>query len=104
MAQLNFRIDDELKAQADIELKQMGLTLSAAITLLCAQVVLKHRLPFPIEGPGALKSSTRHATLLDGKLPGKRMLDFIRANPIDVPADFKWSRAAANEREMECLK
>lgn len=105
MAQVNFRIDDELKVQADTEFKQMGLTLSAAITLLCTQVVLKHRLPFSIEGPGAADSRLpRHAKPQDGVRPGKRMLDFIRANPIDVPADFKWTRAEANERDMRCLK
>jgi len=40
---------------------------------------------------------------LDKPSPGKRFLDFLTANPIDVPADFRWSRAAANEREMSCL-
>ena len=53
MAQVNFRMDDALKAQADAEFRQMGLTFSAAITLLCTQVVLKHRLPFAIEAAGA---------------------------------------------------
>ena len=108
MAQVNFRIDDRLKAQADAEFKQMGLTFSAAITLLCTQVVLKHKLPFSIEAPAALQgTSSRCATFMStaGDLsPGKRFLEFIKANPIDVPADFRWSRAAAHEREMRCLK
>jgi len=108
MAQVNFRIDDRLKAQADAEFKQMGLTFSAAITLLCTQVVLKHKLPFPIEAPTALQKTSNSCaafTSASGEpSPGKRFLDFIKANPIDVPADFRWSRAAAHEREMRCLK
>ncbi len=54
MAQVNFRMDDALKAQADAE--------------------------FP-------RSSS-----------GERFLAFLKENPIDVPADFKWSRSAAAER------
>ena len=104
MAQVNFRIDDRLKAQADAEFRQMGLTFSAAITLLCTQVVLKHKLPFSIEAPGALQGTSSLTSAVGELSPGKRLLDFIKANPIDVPADFRWSRAAAHEREMRCLK
>ena len=108
MAQVNFRIDDRLKAQADAEFRQMGLTFSAAITLLCTQVVLKHKLPFSIEAPTALRETSSHcaafASAASEPSSGKRFLDFIKANPIDVPADFRWSRAAAHEREMRCLK
>ena len=108
MAQVNFRIDDRLKAQAEAEFKQMGLTFSAAITLLCTQVVLKHKLPFSIEAPNALReTSSRNSAFTSAAgepSPGKRFLDFIKANPVDVPADFQWSRAAAHEREMRCLK
>ena len=34
---------------------------------------------------------------------GERLLAFVHKNPIEGPADFKWSRAAANERKMKCL-
>ncbi len=107
MAQLNFRIDDRLKAAADAEFRQMGLTFSAAITLLCTQVVLKHRLPFAVEAAGALgakPNSPRSQLAVGDERPGERLLDFIKANPIEVPADYKWSRSEANEREMRCLK
>ena len=105
MAQVNFRIEDRLKAQADAEFRQMGLTFSAAITLLCTQVVIKHRLPFSIEGPRAIEGSSIHKVNAPScDRPGERMLEFIRANPIDVPEDFKWSRAAATDRNMRCLK
>ena len=35
--------------------------------------------------------------------PGERLRAFARENPVEVPADFKWSRAVANERKMKCL-
>ena len=42
--------------------------------------------------------------ILDGiSKPGKRLRAFVRKNSIEGPADFKWSRAAANERKMNCL-
>ena len=108
MAQVNFRIDDRLKAQADAEFRQMGLTFSAAITLLCTQVVLKHKLPFSIEAPTALRKTSSHCAAFTSAAsepsPGKRFLDFLTANPIGVPADFRGSRAAAHAREMRCLK
>ena len=104
MAQVNFRMDDALKAQADAEFRQMGLTFSAAITLLCTQVVLKHRLPFAIEAAGAaVESPFREHIHAGHRSSGKRFLAFLKENPIDVPADFKWSRSAASERKMKCL-
>ena len=108
MAQVNFRMDDILKAQADAEFRQMGLTFSAAITLLCTQVVLKHRLPFAIEAAGAATESPSRVHALSmaregRKSPGECFLSFLKEAPIDVPADFKWSRSAATERKMTCL-
>ena len=44
-----------------------------------------------------------HDILKDLSKPGERLLAFVREDPIKVPADFKWSRAAANERKMKCL-
>ena len=118
MAQVNFRMDDRLKAQADAEFRQMGLTFSAAITLLCTQVVMKHRLPFAIEAAGALAAPSAMGSTKDLRfkaLPsaksqkgraatlGERFRDFVREHPIDVPADFQWSRTEASERKMRCL-
>ncbi len=107
MAQINFRMDDALKAQADAEFRQMGLTFSAAITLLCTQVVMKHRLPFAIESLGATVQQPRHVAPRTihaaHKSPGRQFLEFIEKNPVDVPADFKWSRTDAAERKMKCL-
>lgn len=107
MAQVNFRMDDGLKAQADAEFKRMGLTFSAAIALMCTQVVLKHRLPFPIETCEARSDSATPEivrTRAGDSAAAERFRKFAAENAINVPADFKWSRAEANEREMRCLK
>lgn len=106
MAQVNFRMDDGLKAQAEAEFKRMGLTFSAAIALMCTQVVIKHRLPFPIETieaniGGSSFGSAR--TSRGDHAEAERFRAFAAANTIKVPADFKWSREDATAREMRCL-
>lgn len=98
MAQVNFRMDDALKNQADAEFRRMGLTFSAAIGLLCTQVVLKHRLPFAIETADAVSDCDADR----GSSLARRFRDFAAENTIAVPADFKWNRADATEREMRC--
>lgn len=106
MAQVNFRMDDGLKAQAEAEFKRMGLTFSAAIALMCTQVVLKHRLPFPIETIDSQytgRSNAFHCTRQGDHSEAERFRAFAAANTINVPSDFKWSREEANERSMRCL-
>ena len=48
MAQVNFRIDDEIKANAEKALNDMGLTMSAAITMFLVKVGQEKRIPFEI--------------------------------------------------------
>ena len=48
MAQVNFRIDDEIKASAEKALNDMGLTMSAAITMFLVKVGQEKRIPFEI--------------------------------------------------------
>ena len=48
MAQLNMRIDDELKRKAEKQFKAMGLTASSAVSLFFAQVVMNHGIPFQV--------------------------------------------------------
>jgi len=48
MAQLNMRIDDELKQNAEKQFKAMGMSVSAAVSVFFAQVVLHHGIPFPL--------------------------------------------------------
>ncbi len=48
MTQVNFRIDDDVKANADKALKEMGLTMSAAVTMFLVKVARERRIPFEI--------------------------------------------------------
>ena len=48
MAQVNFRIDDEIKESAEKALNDMGLTMSAAITMFLVKVGQEKRIPFEI--------------------------------------------------------
>lgn len=45
------RIDESLKAEVEIVLGELGLTLSEAITLFMAQIKLKRGIPFAIKVP-----------------------------------------------------
>ena len=50
MAQVSFRMDDDLKAAADSTFKSMGMNLSSAITIFVTQTVMRQKFPFEIEG------------------------------------------------------
>lgn len=48
MAQVSFRIDEDVKQRAERALDDMGLTLSAAITVFLTKVARERRIPFEI--------------------------------------------------------
>lgn len=48
MTQVNFRIDEEIKADAETTLKDMGLNMSTAITMFLTKVAKEKRIPFEI--------------------------------------------------------
>ena len=48
MAQVNFRVDDKLKADVEALYKGLGLTLSAAFTLFAHQSLIHRGLPFQV--------------------------------------------------------
>lgn len=48
MTQVNFRIDEDVKANAEQALKEMGLTMSTAITMFLVKVGREKRIPFEI--------------------------------------------------------
>lgn len=48
MTQVNFRIEDDVKANAEKSLKEMGLTMSTAITMFLVKVGREKRIPFEI--------------------------------------------------------
>lgn len=48
MTQVNFRIEEDVKAKAEEALKEMGLTMSTAITIFLTKVGREKRIPFEI--------------------------------------------------------
>lgn len=48
MTQINFRIDEDVKANAESALKDMGLTMSMAINMFLVKVGKERRIPFEI--------------------------------------------------------
>ena len=46
--QISFRIDEDIKKSAETALNDMGLTMSAAITVFLKKVGREHRIPFEI--------------------------------------------------------
>ena len=48
MAQVNFRIDDNLKVRAENACAAMGLTMTAAINIFLTKVANERRIPFEV--------------------------------------------------------
>lgn len=48
MTQVNFRIDEDVKEKAESALTDMGLTMSAAITMFLTKVGKERRIPFEV--------------------------------------------------------
>lgn len=48
MTQVNFRIEDDVKKNAEKALKEMGLTMSTAVTMFLVKVAREKRIPFEI--------------------------------------------------------
>ena len=53
MAQVNFRIDDETKRQAEELFGQMGLTMSSAIMVFIKQSINERGIPFKVSAKSA---------------------------------------------------
>jgi len=48
MAQINLRVDDDLKYKAEITLDSIGLSMSTAINLFLKTVVRENKIPFEL--------------------------------------------------------
>ena len=48
MAQVSFRIDDNIKAKAESACAAMGITMSAAINIFLTKVANERRIPFEV--------------------------------------------------------
>ena len=49
MAQVSFRMDDDLKASAERTFRDMGMNMSTAINIFVTQTVRRQQFPFIIE-------------------------------------------------------
>ena len=49
MAQINIRIDDDLKEKAEVFLDELGFTFSTAFTVFIKQAMRERRIPFDID-------------------------------------------------------
>lgn len=63
MTQVNFRIEDEVKREAETALKEMGLTMSSAITMFLVKVGRERRIPFEITAADPFYSEENMARL-----------------------------------------
>ena len=57
MTQVNFRIEDDVKNNAEAALKEMGLTMSAAITMFLVKVGRERRIPFEVTASDPFSSA-----------------------------------------------
>jgi DNA-damage-inducible protein J len=83
MAQVNIRIDDELKARADNIFEELGLNMSTAFTMFVRQTIRQGGIPFEIttrvdpfynaENMKVLRQSIREAE--EGKLSAHEMIE-----------------------------
>lgn len=48
MSQINLRVDDEVKANAEKAFKDMGLSMSSAINMFLVKVGKERRIPFDV--------------------------------------------------------
>ncbi len=63
MTQVNFRIEDDIKTNAEKALKDMGLTMSAAITMFLVKVGREKRIPFEVTANDPFYSEENMARL-----------------------------------------
>lgn len=58
MTQVNFRIEDDVKNNAESALKEMGLTMSVAINMFLVKVGRERRIPFEVTANDPFYSSS----------------------------------------------
>jgi DNA-damage-inducible protein J len=74
MAQINFRMDDNLKEEADKLFKSLGMSLSAAVNIFISQAVREGGMPFAIStktGSPAHDMANSKTTRQPAKAKGK---------------------------------
>ena len=74
MATINIRIDESLKKESENILGELGLGLTAALTIFLKAVVRNNGIPFPLEIPNktTLKAFKEGDDIISGKKKAKR--------------------------------
>ena len=74
MATINIRIDDELKKESENILSELGLGMTAALTIFLKTVVRTNSIPFPLEIPNnkTLKAFKEVDDISSGKAKAKK--------------------------------
>ena len=83
MAQVNIRIDDDLKSQADSIFEELGLNMTTAFTMFVRQTIRQGGIPFEIttrtapfynsENMKVLRQSIKEAN--EGKLTAHELIE-----------------------------
>lgn len=68
----NMRMDEELKKEVEVVCKEMGITMTAAFTMLAKKISREKRLPFPVECISSDIDAYKFIEDLQGKLPQVR--------------------------------
>lgn len=66
MAQVSFRIDDNLKSKAEKACADMGMTMSAAINIFLTKVANERRIPFEVSADPFY--SDEHLAMLERRI------------------------------------
>lgn len=60
MAQISFRVDDDVKRDAEQTLDEIGLSMSAAINIFLKKVARERRIPFELSADPFYSESNMH--------------------------------------------
>ncbi len=83
MANLNIRVDDNLKKQAETVFSELGITLSAATTMFLKQVVRYNGIPFELRADPFYSSENQmrlHTAIKRMESSGGTVHDLIEAD------------------------
>ena len=83
MAQINFRIEDDLKTEADYILDRIGISMSSALNIFIRQLIARRGIPFEVRVPdNPLSSPDRIRQAIQDYDNGKKNYHFH-----ELPAD-----------------
>ncbi len=83
MAQINFRIEDNLKTEADYILDRIGISMSSALNIFIRQLIARRGIPFEVRVPdNPLSSPDRIRQAIQDYDNGKKNYHFH-----ELPAD-----------------